>query len=167
MGGLSKHRAGGRSRPTMNVTPLVDIVLVLLIIFMVVLPNTDPGAAVELPTIEHGEDDPEGEEPFVLSIGRDGRLHFEERRLDDERFTQVLDEAHARDPERKIILRADRRTPYGRVRALFKVAQKVGFPGVMLRTNSAAAPDDEAPPAVAERAAEAAEADSRLAARTR
>ncbi|MBX3245602.1 MAG: biopolymer transporter ExbD [Myxococcales bacterium] len=129
----------------MNVTPLVDIVLVLLIIFMVVLPNTDPGASVELPTIQHGEDDPEGEEPFVLSIGRDGRLHFEERRLDDERFAQVLDEAHARAPERKIILRADRRTPYGRVRALFKVAQQVGFPGVMLRTNSAAADEPEAP----------------------
>jgi biopolymer transport protein ExbD len=141
--GLSKNSKGGRARPAMNVTPLVDIVLVLLIIFMVVLPNSDPGASVELPTIEHGEDDPEDEEPFTLSLGRDGRMFFEAERLDDERFHAVLDQAHAAQPERKIILRADRQVPYGRVRALFKIAQDIGFPGVMLRTN--ANPDETAP----------------------
>lgn len=142
--GLSKNSKGGRARPAMNVTPLVDIVLVLLIIFMVVLPNSDPGASVELPTIEHGEDDPEDEEPFTLSLGRDGRMFFEAERLDDERFHAVLDQAHAAQPERKIILRADRQVPYGRVRALFKIAQDIGFPGVMLRTN--ANPDEAASP---------------------
>ncbi|MCB9603285.1 MAG: biopolymer transporter ExbD [Sandaracinus sp.] len=144
--GLSKNSKGGRARPAMNVTPLVDIVLVLLIIFMVVLPNSDPGASVELPTIEHGEDDPEGEEPFTLSIGRDGRLFFEAERLDDDRFHAVLDAAHASAPDKKIILRADRQVPYGRVRTLFKIAQEIGFPGVMLRTN---ANPDQAPEAEA------------------
>ncbi len=134
--GLSKNSKGGRARPAMNVTPLVDIVLVLLIIFMVVLPNSDPGASVELPTIEHGEDDPDDEEPFTLSLGRDGRMFFEAQRLEDERFHAVLDQAHASEPERKIILRAERQVPYGRVRALFKIAQDIGFPGVMLRTNA-------------------------------
>lgn len=142
--GLSKNSKGGRARPAMNVTPLVDIVLVLLIIFMVVLPNSDPGASVELPTIEHGEDDPEDEEPFTLSLGRDGRMFFEAERLDDQRFHAVLDQAHAAQPERKIILRADRQVPYGRVRALFEIAQDVGFPGVMLRTN--ANPDAQSEP---------------------
>ena len=53
----SKKSAKGRARPSMNVTPLVDVVLVLLIIFMVVLPNTEKGASVQLPTLEHAEED--------------------------------------------------------------------------------------------------------------
>ncbi|MEM9070260.1 MAG: biopolymer transporter ExbD [Myxococcota bacterium] len=139
--GLSKHSKSGRARPTMNVTPLVDIVLVLLIIFMVVLPNTEKGAAVEPPTIEHGEDDPEEEEPFSLSIDRDGDMFFETDRLSDDDFARVLDQAHASDPERKLLLRADRSVRYVRVRTLFKVAQEIGFPGVMLRVNGN--PDSE------------------------
>jgi len=71
-------------------------------------------------------------------------MFFEAERLDDERFHAVLDQAHAAQPERKIILRADRQVPYGRVRALFKIAQDIGFPGVMLRTN--ANPDEAASP---------------------
>lgn len=133
MATLSKHT---RVRPAMNVTPLVDVVLVLLIIFMVVLPNTDKGAAIEAPTIAHGQDDPEGPEPFALSIDRRGGMFLDTRALDDASLLQVLDEAHGSDPERKLLLRADRSVRYQRVRALFAMAQDVGFPGVMLRVNT-------------------------------
>lgn len=129
----SKKSAKGRARPSMNVTPLVDVVLVLLIIFMVVLPNTEKGASVQLPTLEHAEEDPEGPEPYMLSIRDDGALYFEDRRLEDTQFSDVLDQAHAADPERKLMLRADRRVRYQRVRTLFGMAQDIGFPGVMLR----------------------------------
>ena len=106
--GLSKHSKGGRAKPAMNVTPLVDIVLVLLIIFMVVLPNQEKGAAVEVPTIAHGEEDPDEGEPIILSIDDQGRMYLDAQRLDDETFTAALDQAHAAEPERKLMLRADR-----------------------------------------------------------
>ena len=139
--GLSKNSKGKKAKPAMNVTPLVDIVLVLLIIFMVVLPNTESGASVELPTMEHAQEDPEDEEPFMLSIEDSGARFFEAQRLSDERFLEVLEMAHDREPERKIMLRADRDVRYGRVRRLFAIAQDIGFPGVMLRVN--ANPDED------------------------
>ena len=134
--GLSKHSKGGRAKPAMNVTPLVDIVLVLLIIFMVVLPNQEKGAAVEVPTIEHGEEDPEEGEPITLSIEADGTMFLEAQRLSDDAFQLALDNAHAAEPERKLMLRADREVRYARIRHLFAIAQDIGFPGVMMRVNA-------------------------------
>ncbi len=136
MAGLSKHSKGGRAKPAMNVTPLVDVVLVLLIIFMVVLPNQEKGAAVEVPTIEHGEADPDEGEPIALSIDRDGGMFLEAQRLDDATFEAALGAAHAAEPERKLMLRADRQTRYARIRQLFAIAQDIGFPGVMMRVNA-------------------------------
>lgn len=133
--GLSKRSSGGRPRPAMNVTPLVDIVLVLLIIFMVVLPNQEKGAAVEVPTIDTAEDDPDGPEPFMLSIDRDGRVFVEESQVTAESLLPRLEGIHANEPERTLMLRADREVGYGQVRDLFKTAQEVGFPGVMMRVN--------------------------------
>ena len=134
--GLSKNSQGGRPRPAMNVTPLVDIVLVLLIIFMVVLPNQEKGAAVEVPTLDHAEEDPDGPEPFSLSIDRNGRVFFESTAVSEEaRLASIMNEAHGADPERKLMLRADGRVSYGRIRALFAAAQDVGFPGVMMRVS--------------------------------
>ena len=134
--GLSKHSKGGRAKPAMNVTPLVDIVLVLLIIFMVVLPNQEKGASVELPTIDHGEEDPDEGDPIILSIDDQGRMFLEAQRLDDESFAAALDQAHAAEPERKLMLRADREVKYVRIRSLFAIAQHIGFPGVMMRVNA-------------------------------
>ena len=145
MGASLGGTKGKKNKPAMNVTPLVDVVLVLLIIFMVILPNQERGATVEVPTIMTGEDDPEdGPEPFTVSIDPRGQLYIDDLHLEsDERFVEVLDGAHARFPDRKVMLRVDRQVPYQRVRTLFKLAQDVGFPGVMLRVNS----DQSAAPA--------------------
>ncbi|MEO0325405.1 MAG: biopolymer transporter ExbD [Myxococcota bacterium] len=134
--GMSTGGGGGKKpKPAMNVTPLVDIVLVLLIIFMVVLPNQEKGATVDVPTLDTGEEDPEDEDPFTLSIDRDGRMFFEASELVPDRLAEQLDGAHASEIDRKILLRVDKNTDYGTVRTLFKIAQTVGFPGVMLRVN--------------------------------
>ncbi len=102
---------------------------------MVVLPNQEKGAAVEVPTITNAEEDPDGPEPFMLSVDRNGRVFFEASQVDGPALLGRLEGAHATDPERKLMLRADREVGYGQVRALFKAAQEVGFPGVMMRVN--------------------------------
>ncbi len=120
----------------MNVTPLVDVVLVLLIIFMVVVPAMEKSANVELPSIFNVDPDAKGRmDPFTLSLTKDGALFFEQEELDPERFASVLGEANEREPQRRLVLRADRATRYKDVRKLFKTCQNLGFPGVSLKVN--------------------------------
>jgi biopolymer transport protein TolR len=125
-----------RPQPVMNVTPLVDVVLVLLIIFMVVIPMMEKFAHVELPSIFHV--DPEGKgktDPFTLSVTVDGSMYFERDRLDEANFMSKLREASQREPQRRLILQADRAARYADIRRLFKACQEIGFPGISLRVN--------------------------------
>ncbi|MCS6797770.1 MAG: biopolymer transporter ExbD [Myxococcota bacterium] len=128
--------ATSRPRPVMNVTPLVDIVLVLLIIFMVVIPAMEKNAQVEVPSIVHvDEASRQRAEPFTLSVTADGAVFFEERRVPLEGLEPMLREAHERAQTRKVLLRADRRARWQTVRDVFAVVQRVGFPGIALRVN--------------------------------
>lgn len=120
----------------MNVTPLVDVVLVLLIIFMVVVPMMEKSAHVELPSIFNVDPEAKGKtNPFTLSLTREGDLYFEDERLDLDRFRARLTEAQQREPTRRLILRADRSAQYAQVRRLFKACQEIGFPGISLRVD--------------------------------
>ena len=122
--------------PAMNVTPLVDVVLVLLIIFMVVIPAMEKSAQVDLPSIFNV--DPEAKsktDPFTLSLTSDGSMFFEQDQLSEADFAATLSAANEREPARRLVLRADRKAPYGEVRRLFEACQNVGFPGVSLRVN--------------------------------
>jgi len=125
-----------RIAPVMNVTPLVDVVLVLLIIFMVVVPQMEKSANVELPSIFNVDPDAKGRmDPFTLSLTKDGAIFFEQEALEPERFAAVLSEANEREPQRRLVLRADRAALYKDVRNLFKTCQELGFPGVSLKVN--------------------------------
>jgi biopolymer transport protein TolR len=127
-----------RIQPVMNVSPLVDVVLVLLIIFMVVIPAMTQGAPVDLPALFHVDKEGKSKvDPFTLSVTAAGDLYFEQNKLDPERMIDVLREANQKDPTRRLILRADRSAKYGAVRDLFKSCQEVGFPGVALKVNEA------------------------------
>jgi biopolymer transport protein ExbD len=129
-------RIGNRPQPIMNVTPLVDVVLVLLIIFMVVVPLMEKNAKVDLPGIFNV--DPErkgGLDPYTLSLTRDGATYFEQERLGPDDFEAKLRAANERDKKKRLILRADREANYGDVRRLLSMVQSIGFPGISLRVN--------------------------------
>src|SRR5262245_36050113 len=131
---LSRH--ANRPQPVMNVTPLVDVVLVLLIIFMVVIPAMEKSAHVDLPSIFNV--DPEAKsktDPYTLSITADGTMFFEQDPIDATNFQATLRQANDADPSRRLVLRADTVAKYGKVRELFAACQEVGFPGVSLRVN--------------------------------
>ncbi|MDD9937169.1 MAG: biopolymer transporter ExbD [Myxococcales bacterium] len=132
----SLSRAGTRPEPVMNVTPLVDVVLVLLIIFMVVIPAMEKNAPVELPSIFNVDPEAKGKmDPFTLSVTQDGAYFFEQQELPQEELAKVLEAANLKEPGRRLVLRADRETRYADVRDLFKTCQKIGFPGMSLRVN--------------------------------
>jgi biopolymer transport protein ExbD/biopolymer transport protein TolR len=117
----------------MNVTPLVDVVLVLLIIFMVVAPRLDQDVPVNLPGIFNP--DPEVEvsaEPLKVTVAKAGEYYIEDQKHDLDSAIAFLSDAHAVEPLRRLVLRADAGLTYGQVREIFGRAQQVGFPGIAL-----------------------------------
>jgi biopolymer transport protein TolR len=141
----SLSRSSYRPKPMMNVTPLVDVVLVLLIIFMVIVPMLDK-TQVELPSIFHVDTDAKSKtDPFTLSLTSDGLMYFEREPLDQQTFKDRLSQALEREPSRRLVLRADRSAHYGDVRKLFKTCQEIGFPGISLRVNERKSDDKPQP----------------------
>ena len=133
MSGWRSRSTAGGIRPDMNVTPLVDVVLVLLIIFMVVAPRLDQDVQVELPGIFNP--DPEADasaDPLKVSVAKVGEYYIDERKYDLDGAIAELSAAHAADPLRRLVLRGDARLRYGDVRELFARSQQVGFPGIAL-----------------------------------
>jgi biopolymer transport protein TolR len=128
-----------RSRPTpvMNVTPLVDVVLVLLIIFMVVIPMMETSPSVALPDILNPDAESKAKtDPYTLSVTSEGAVYFEKEPVAEGELPAVLQRANQADTSRRLVLRADRATPYLAVRKLFKVCQGIGFPGLSMRVNA-------------------------------
>jgi biopolymer transport protein ExbD len=118
-------------RPEINVTPLVDVVLVLLIIFMVIAPQLEAGERVELPGIVN-IDKTTKLESYTLTVTAGGRYLLEKESVAESDLERALAAAHAQAPEKRMVLKADRGVAYGKMRDLFATAQKVGFNGVAL-----------------------------------
>ena len=139
--GLARKKRG-KVAPEMNVTPLVDVVLVLLIIFMVILPAAVSELNLELAKIENPDDAKENEaEPYVLSVDSDGALYFEDYKVARDALAGHLQAAAAADPTKRLVLVGDHRLTYDRVRDVMAIVQDVGFPGVALRATKAALDD--------------------------
>jgi len=129
----SRRRQTPGVRPEMNVTPLVDVVLVLLIIFMVVAPRLEQDVQVDLPSIFNADPDTEGAtNPVKVTVTRSGEFYIDDKPYGLDEAIDFLSAEHAADPLRRLILRGDEGLFYGQVRELFARAQKVGFPGIAL-----------------------------------
>src|SRR5689334_24368258 len=125
----------------MNVTPLVDVVLVLLIIFMVVAPRLDQEVQVNVPGIFNPDPDVDASvEPLKVSVAKAGEYWIDEKKYDLDGAIEALGAAHAADPERRLVLRADAALKYGDVRQIFGRSQQVGFPGIALMVGERKSP---------------------------
>jgi len=129
--GPSRRRAP--VKPEINITPLVDVVLVLLIIFMVVAPQMEAGASVVLPSIANPDKGNGALEPTTVTLTKDGRFFFEKEELTEESLVAKLKALHEAKPETRVVLKADTSLAYGKVRAMFKRCQELGFPGASLQ----------------------------------
>jgi biopolymer transport protein TolR len=113
-----------------NVTPLVDVVLVLLIIFMVTAPFLQGGLEIDLPRVaSRGLDVREG---LVVSVRRDGTLAVGDRVVPRARFEEALARAGA--ARRPVFLKADRQVPYGDVVELVSRLRRAGVSSLGLVT---------------------------------
>jgi biopolymer transport protein TolR len=134
MAPLTRNR-GRKMMGEINVVPYIDVMLVLLIIFMVTAPMLSAGIQVDLPKAA-AEPLPPDLEPLVLSIDAEGAMYLNigdsKAPQDADRILEVVSAALRREPERPVLVKADRTVEYGRVvegMALLQQAgaQKVGF----------------------------------------
>lgn len=119
--------------PEMNVTPLVDVVLVLLIIFMVIAPALNEGEHIELPSIFQPDPKPKDLNPIDIAMAYGGKYLVDKQPMTEQEVRPRLVELHTADPERNVMLKTDERIPYKKVRENLAMLQKIGFPGVSLK----------------------------------
>jgi biopolymer transport protein ExbD/biopolymer transport protein TolR len=115
-----------------NVTPLVDVVLVLLIIFMVMAPQMKKGPQVDLPdTAKPGE---QGDDmaPIQITIDGNGGLWIEDEPVAPERFGEGLRAVPGAHPDTQVVVSGDARLHFGEIRAAMLAIEEAGFHGVRL-----------------------------------
>jgi biopolymer transport protein TolR len=131
-------RGGGRFGPSLsdiNVTPLVDVVLVLLIIFMVTAPMMTRGIDVRLPKTESGSD--ATDQRLVVTVDTDGTIYLNDRPVNMALLTDRLKTEMKRTGVDFVFLRADQDVPYGRVMLVMDQIKKAGADRVGMVTQSA------------------------------
>ena len=115
-----------------NVTPLVDVCLVLLIIFMVVTPMLQKGVPVNLPVTEDPEKTPDTEKQLQISVKSDNTVYIGSNVVRKDQVKSMLEEIQQRTPDREIAVKGDRQVKYGEVLDVLKACRDVGFNDVGL-----------------------------------
>ncbi|HEV7573138.1 MAG TPA: biopolymer transporter ExbD, partial [Thermoanaerobaculia bacterium] len=115
-----------------NVTPLVDVCLVLLIIFMVVTPMLQKGVPVNLPVTEDPEKTPDTDKQLQISVKSDGTVYLGSLPVLKEQMLSELQKIHDRTPDREIAVKGDKLSKYGAVLDALKACREVGFNNVGL-----------------------------------
>lgn len=127
---------GGSGGPSadINMTPLIDVLLVLLIIFMVTAPLLTAGVPVELPDSRANPLDQEPEQ-VTISIDREGYIYIDRERVVVGGFPEALDTLRAGGEPPQVTLRADKSLDYGRVMAVMGELNRSGFNSISLVTS--------------------------------
>jgi biopolymer transport protein TolR len=126
-GRLERPR-GDRPMSDINVTPLVDVMLVLLVIFIIAAPFMASRLALELPKAEVPVTAPAAAEGVVsIALDATGQLHWNDEPLGEDALRQRLQATAQRNPDAELQLRADAAAPYGRVVQLIGLAQAAGL----------------------------------------
>jgi biopolymer transport protein TolR len=123
----------GNIRSEINVTPLVDVCLVLLIIFMVVTPMLGT-AGVELPQTADPSRKPEDSKQVTIFVaaGNPPQLYLGDQLVTKEQFEHQLDETYQRTPTKPVVIKADRRLTWGNVKDVMRITKDAGFENVGL-----------------------------------
>ena len=134
--GSRRSRSGHKPMSEINVTPFVDVMLVLLIIFMVAAPLLTLGVEINLPNTEAKSLPSEKEQPLTLSLTAEGQLILQETPIRSEELIPKLRAVSIEREDDRIFLRADGSNDYESVMKIMGSLSKAGFPNISLVTDT-------------------------------
>lgn len=122
---------GSRRRPIadINVTPMVDVMLVLLVVFMITAPMLATGVAVTLPKVSAEQLKQENERPLVVTVDKDSKVYVgqQDDAIELSELAPLLKALAENNMEKRVFVRADETVPYGAVVTVLALLQQAGF----------------------------------------
>ena len=133
---LAKRDEGSKVNSNINVTPMVDVMLVLLIIFMVITPMLQKGVSVDMAKVNSPAPMPDAdkEDALLISIMRDGKIYFGSDRVDADSLTQKVKDRLANKMDKRFFIKSDARARYGTVVEVVDNVRSAGVDDVGLLT---------------------------------
>ena len=136
-----RGQAGERSRSyrrmsDINVTPFVDVMLVLLVVFMITAPLLTAGVPVDLPDSEAKPIVDKDNKPLELTVTAEGKIFIGETEVKQDRLVNMLSAMTKDDPERRIFVRGDQSLSYGKVMEVLGMLNGAGFRKVALLSDT-------------------------------
>jgi len=133
---LAKRDEGSKVNSNINVTPMVDVMLVLLIIFMVITPMLQKGVSVDMAKVNSPEPMPDAdkEDALLISIMRDGKVYFGSDRVEPDQLTQKVKDRLANKVDKRVFIKSDARARYGNVVEVVDNVRSAGVDDVGLLT---------------------------------
>ncbi len=147
--GLAKRNEGTRVNANINVTPMVDVMLVLLIIFMVITPMLQKGVSVDMAKVNNPTPMPDAdkEDALLVVVMRDGQIFFGTDRVSADDLSNKVKDRLANKVDKRVFIRADVRAKYGAVVDVVDNIRSAGVDDVGLLTEQKqAGAADKKPP---------------------
>ncbi len=148
---LAKRDEGKKVNSDINVTPMVDVMLVLLIIFMVVTPMLQKGVSVDMAKVNNPEQMPDAdkEDALLVSVTRDGQVYFGSDQVQVDTLTTKVKDRLANKPDKRVYVKADMRAHYGSVVQVVDAVRAAGVDDLGLLTDQRKTTTPPPPPAAA------------------
>jgi biopolymer transport protein TolR len=145
---LAKRNEGSKVNSDINVTPMVDVMLVLLIIFMVITPMLQKGQSVDLAKVNNPEAMPDAdkEDALIVAVMRDGKVFFGDDRTEPDQLTQKVKDRLANRVDKRIFVKADARAKFGSVVQVVDNVRAAGVDQLGLLTDQKKQTGTQAPP---------------------
>jgi biopolymer transport protein TolR len=145
---MAKREEGKKVNSNINVTPMVDVMLVLLIIFMVITPMLQKGVSVDLAKVNSpaAMPDADKEDALIVAVMKDGKLFFGNDRVEADQLTQKVKDRLSNRVDKRVYVRADARAKYGSVVEVVDNVRAAGVDDLGLLTDQKKNSNQQAPP---------------------
>jgi len=147
---LAKRNEGAKVNSDINVTPMVDVMLVLLIIFMVITPMLQKGVSVDLAKVNNPEQMPDAdkEDALIVAIMKDGKVYFGNDQVAVDQLTGKVKDRLANRVDKRVFIRADARAHFGSVVQVVDNVRAAGVDELGLLTDQRKSKGTPPPPAM-------------------
>jgi biopolymer transport protein TolR len=146
---LAKRNEGAKVNSDINVTPMVDVMLVLLIIFMVITPMLQKGISVDMAKVNNPTpmQDADKEDALLVSVMRDGTVYFGSDKVAPDALTGKVKDRLTNRTDKRVYVKADARAHYGKVVEVVDSVRSAGVDDLGLLTEQRKTNTPNAPPA--------------------